>query len=247
VAGGGDAFWLCLPAVLLVAASSRTRAGAVAGCATVTILAAAPLTGWTHLRPLPTVWLAIVVPAASAAVLVAARERLERERDALRDVALSDPLTGIANRRVLLARAQYEIARHKRSRGSFAVVMLDLDGFKRLNDRFGHTAGDELLCDVATALTRAVRAQDTVGRVGGDEFCVLAPETDARGTSPLAARLTEAVAGATAGVEAVRASVGIAVFPDDGVSASALVHAADQRLLGAKRERYRGHLARRAA
>jgi diguanylate cyclase (GGDEF)-like protein len=180
--------------------------------------------------------LALLVPAASVAVELSLRERLEGEREAMRDVALTDPLTGISNRRQLLARADYEIARHSRGRRNFALVMLDLDGFKLLNDRFGHAAGDELLCDVADALQHAVRGQDTVARIGGDEFCVLAPETDGPRTLPLAKRITAAVTDATTGVEALRASIGIAVFPDDGLSAQELLHAADERLLNAKRE-----------
>lgn len=198
--------------------------------------AAVPLAGWLGLRPLPSPVLALLVPAASVALQISLRERLEHERETLRDVALTDPLTGIANRRLLLARAEYEIARHSRGRHSFALVMLDLDGFKLLNDRFGHAAGDELLCDVAGSLQHAVRGQDTVARIGGDEFCVLAPETDAPRTLPLAKRITEAVADATTGVETLRASIGIAVFPDDGLRAADLLHAADERLLNAKRE-----------
>jgi diguanylate cyclase (GGDEF)-like protein len=196
---------------------------------------------------LPSPLLAVLVPAASVAVQISLRERHEREREELRDVALTDPLTGIANRRLLLARAEYEIARHARGAHSFALVMLDLDGFKLLNDRFGHAAGDELLCDVAGALLHAIRAQDTVARIGGDEFCVLAPETDGPQTLPLAKRITEAVADATAGLETLRASVGVAVFPDDGVSASDLLHAADERLLAAKRDQNAGRARRRAA
>jgi diguanylate cyclase (GGDEF)-like protein len=187
-----------------------------------------------------------LVLSASVTVLIAVRERLERERDALRNAAFTDPLTGIANQRVLRSRVEYEIARHARGRRSFALVMLDLDGFKALNDRFGHGAGDELLCDVATALTGAIRAQDTIARIGGDEFCVLAPETDAAGTSRLVTRITQTVLDATAGVQTLRASVGIAVFPDDGLNPTALLHTADQRLLSAKRERPRGR-SRRAA
>jgi diguanylate cyclase (GGDEF)-like protein len=209
--------------------------------------AAAPSVVWIHGRRLPSLVLALLVPAASVAVLVAVRERLERERDALGGFALSDPLTGIANRRSLLARADYEIARHTRARRRFALVMLDLDGFKLVNDRFGHAAGDDLLRDVATVLKRSMRTQDTIARIGGDEFCVLAPETDELGTHRLAARVARAVSDVTAGVEAIQASLGIAVFPGDGVKAAALMQAADQRLLSAKRERHRGRSQRRAA
>jgi diguanylate cyclase (GGDEF)-like protein len=237
VAGGGEAFWLSLPAALLACSSARTRTDATFAAAAVVGAAAIPLTGWLGTAPIPSPILTLVVLAASVAISIAGRERLERERDALRNVALSDPLTGIANRRQLLSRVEYEIARHRRARHSFALVMLDLDGFKLLNDRFGHAAGDELLCDVATALTATMRAQDTVARLGGDEFCVLAPETDGPRTLPLAHRIAETVAESTAGVETLSASVGVAVFPQDGISAGALLQAADERLLAAKRNR----------
>jgi diguanylate cyclase (GGDEF)-like protein len=235
-ADGGSAYWICVPAVLFACASAPSRLAATIGAGAIVCAAAIPLAGWLGLRPLPSPVLALLVPAASVAVELSLRERLEGEREAMRDVALTDPLTGISNRRQLLARADYEIARHSRGRRNFALVMLDLDGFKLLNDRFGHAAGDELLCDVADALQHAVRGQDTVARIGGDEFCVLAPETDGPRTLPLAKRITAAVTDATTGVEALRASIGIAVFPDDGLSAQELLHAADERLLNAKRE-----------
>jgi diguanylate cyclase (GGDEF)-like protein len=247
LARGGDAFWLCLPAALLAAASSRTRLGAALGALTVVGLTAAPALVLTYLHPLPSLPLALLVPAASVAVLLAGRERLERERDALRDFALTDPLTGIANRRSLLAQIDYEIARHTRSSLSFSLLMLDLDGFKGLNDRYGHAAGDDLLRDVASAMRDAIRAQDTVARIGGDEFCVLAPETDQPGAGQLVSRVENAVSDVTVGVKALRASSGFAVFPDDGVSPAALMKAADQRLLGAKRERRHDRADRRAA
>jgi diguanylate cyclase (GGDEF)-like protein len=246
-AGGGEAFWLCLPAAILASSLSSRRTEAALSAVAVVGVAAVPLAGWLDTAPVQAPVLTLLSLAASVAVSVAVRERLERERDALRNVALSDPLTGIANRRLLISRADYEIARHRRARHSFALIMLDLDGFKLLNDRFGHAAGDELLCDVATALAQTMREQDTVARLGGDEFCVLAPETDGPRTLPLARRIAETVAEATAGIETLSASVGVAVFPDDGVSATALLQAADERLLAAKRERHRGRLRRRAA
>jgi diguanylate cyclase (GGDEF)-like protein len=246
LAGGGEAFWLCLPVVLLAAASSRTRFGAALCAASVVSLTAAPAVV-SHVRAPPSLPLALFIPAASVAVLVALRERLERERDALRRFALYDPLTGIANRRCLRERIEYEVARHTRGRSSFALLMLDLDGFKLLNDRFGHAAGDDLLRDVATAMEQALRGQDTVARIGGDEFCVLAPDTDLPGARQLRARIERAVAGVTAGVDALRASSGVALFPDDGISPNALLQAADQRLLSAKRERQRGRIRTRAA
>jgi diguanylate cyclase (GGDEF)-like protein len=201
----------------------------------------------SQVRPPPSLPLALFIPAASVGVLVAVRERLERERDAQRRFALCDPLTGIANRRCLRERIEYEVARHTRGRTSFALLMLDLDGFKVLNDRFGHAAGDDLLRDVAAAMERSLRLQDTVARIGGDEFCVLAPETDLPGARRLTARIESAVGDVTAGVEALRASSGVALFPDDGLSPNALLQTADQRLLSAKRERQRGRIRSRAA
>jgi len=247
LAGGGEAFWFCVPAALLASSLAPTRTDATLSAAAVVGVSALPLTGWLNTAPVPSPLLSLLIVALTVALSIAVRERLEREREALRSVALSDPLTGIANRRLLLSRADYEIARHQRTRHSFALVILDLDGFKLLNDRFGHPAGDELLCDVAAALTHAMRAQDTVARLGGDEFCVLAPETDGPRTVPLARRIAETVGEATAGVEALSASVGVAIFPEDGASATALLQAADERLLLAKRERSARRAARRAA
>jgi diguanylate cyclase (GGDEF)-like protein len=242
---GRSAFWLCLPGVLFAASQARSVVAALAAGIAVAATTEVAL-GWAHVGTPPSALPAVVVPAGSVGVLISIRHRLERERDELRGVALSDGLTGVANRRLLFARADYEIARHTRDGHSFAIVMLDLDGFKALNDRFGHGAGDEILCDVAGALTDALRGQDTVARLGGDEFCVLAPETDGSRTAALATRVKEAVAHATAGVDQLGASLGVAVFPDDGETVGELIDAADQRLLAAKRSLYR-RVRRRAA
>ncbi len=230
-----DGFWLCVPAILAAAARCRTRPATGLAAAVVLLAAGAPVLARGHGGP--PAWVALLVPIASVVVLDATRTALARERDGLRDFALTDPLTRIANRRFLLAQADHEIARHRRDRRPFAVVMLDLDGFKSLNDRFGHAAGDDLLREVAAGLARAMRAQDTVARIGGDEFCVLAPETDAGGAGQLAARVSAAVAAVTVGVETVRGSVGVAVFPQDAQDPAALIRVADERLLEAKRHR----------
>jgi len=212
----------------------RRRAPSVALVGVVTAAVAAAAAGGE------VAWLCVALSLACAAALRQRLVVLERERDTLRRDALSDPVTGVANRRSLLARADYEIARHRRAGQSFALVMLDLDGFKQLNDRFGHAAGDDLLRDVAGALRRAMRAQDTVARFGGDEFCVLAPETDEHGTERLAAKVSAAVRDVSVGMEAVGGSVGVALFPQDATSAAELMHAADERLLAAKRRRPAG-------
>jgi diguanylate cyclase (GGDEF)-like protein len=245
VAGPADGPWLCVPLALGACAGARTARGGLAAAATVLAAGLIATQAWANGTGRAPAALLTVVGLAGAGVLAAVRERLVRERDALRTDALTDPLTQIANRRSLLARAEYEIERHRRAGRSFALVILDLDGFKRLNDRFGHPAGDSLLRDVASALQRAMRAQDTVARFGGDEFCVLAPETDARGTDRLASRIAQAVDGVTVGLETIHASLGVALFPFDGSAAPELLDAADQRLLEAKRRLGSGRRAQR--
>jgi diguanylate cyclase (GGDEF)-like protein len=248
LAKGGAAFWICVPVALIVAARAGRRLSAVLGA--LLVVAAAGLPAFALHHPTPGgsgVVLGLLIPVASVTVLVRVRERLEREAKRLRHSALSDPLTGIANRRSLLSRIDYEIARHSRGRRGFAVVMIDLDGFKRLNDRFGHLAGDDLLRDVAEALQRTIRAQDTVARIGGDEFCVLAPETDAAGVERLESRLARAVERVTAGVDTLHASLGVSLFPTHGRSPEALLEAADERLLVAKRALGARRVTRRAA
>jgi diguanylate cyclase (GGDEF)-like protein len=116
-----------------------------------------------------------------------------------------------------------------------------------VNDRFGHAAGDDLLREVAAALRSVTRDQDTVARIGGDEFCVLAPETDAIGAEKLAARVMTAVGRVTAGMDSLGASPGTAVFPQDGLTQAALLQAADAQLISVKRDRRAGGPNRRAA
>jgi diguanylate cyclase (GGDEF)-like protein len=237
---GGEGFWACVPgALVLASAEPNPRRGLAAAALVVGIAAVA--------APPPLMPAALVVPA-SVGVLLALRRRLERERDAMRRFALRDPLTGLANRRALDERLGYEIARHARHGESFAVLALDLDGFKAVNDRFGHEAGDEILRDAADALVEVVRAQDTVVRLGGDEFCVLAPQTGhASAEEHLTARVRAALAGVTAGLSGLSASMGTAVFPADGTTPEALLAAADLAALEAKRRSRAGRSRRQAA
>jgi diguanylate cyclase (GGDEF)-like protein len=246
VAGGGDGFWLCVPLVLLASGPVRSARAGAAGGALVAFSACAPALAAPGLGPLPDPLLAVAVVGGSVAVLAAVKARLEGERSAMRRWALTDPLTGAFNRRGLSERIDYEVTRHARQRHRFAVVMIDLDGFKAVNDRFGHHAGDELLRDVAAALREAVRDQDTVARLGGDEFCVLAPETDRAGGAHLADRVREAVRRVTTGLDTLSASVGVALYPDDGTTPLAVLDAADAGQIAAKRAST-GRRGRRAA
>ena len=233
-AGANGGFWMCVPGVMLAASVADTALGAVY-CASPVLLVAIVVVG-ADKGAMPPLWDALIVVGLSIAVMHSVRRRLGHERDVMEHAALSDPLTGLANRRMLMSVAEHEIARHHRADGRFVVVMLDLNGFKRVNDRYGHAAGDQLLCDVAGALTHVLRTQDTVARLGGDEFCVIAPETD--NPRALAEKITNAVARVTNGHESLTTSVGLSLFPDDGTGIEKLMRIADDRLLAAKRRRY---------
>ncbi len=239
VAWGPEGFWACVPGALILASAEPSARAAIASAALVVLCAA--------IAAPPTVMPAAVVVPLSLGVLLALRARLERERDAMRRFALRDPLTGLANRRALDERLGYEIARHARQNDAFAVLALDLDGFKAVNDRFGHDAGGEVLCETADALVGAVRAQDTVVRLGGDEFCVLAPQTGAAAAEHLVERIRASLAAVTTGVSGLSASTGVAVFPADGTTPEGLLAAADLAALEAKRHRRSRHAQRRAA
>jgi diguanylate cyclase (GGDEF)-like protein len=239
--GGASGFWLSVPIVLVLAVSARTLAQASLGASAVTIAGIA-----TTGAAAPPLGLILLVIGSSVAVVRVQHERFERERRALRSSAMKDSLTGAANHRAFGERLRYEVARHARQEHEFAVVALDLDGFKSVNDRFGHTAGDDLLRQVAETLGLAVRQQDTVARVGGDEFYVLAPETDRVGGERLELRVRQALASVTVGVESLSASVGVAIFPDDGRTAGALVETADAAAMAAKRLSYEAVTSRAA-
>ncbi|MGY1786835.1 diguanylate cyclase domain-containing protein [Geodermatophilus sp. SYSU D00698] len=156
----------------------------------------------------------------------------------LRHLAFSDPLTGLANRSLFLDRLEHALALHARDMRPVAVVFLDLDDFKAVNDTLGHAAGDELLLRVAERLTGALRGGDTVARLGGDEFAALLED----GGDPLeaAARITAAMAVpfAVAGrTRAVGASTGVVALAagDAAVGADQLMARADAAMYTAKR------------
>lgn len=162
----------------------------------------------------------------------------EAQQRALR-LATHDHLTGLPNRALLADRVQQAIAQHARDGVPFALLFIDLDGFKLVNDRCGHQAGDEVLRQVARRLGERVRAVDTVARIGGDEFVVLlAGLADRSLASEIASELVDAVRQPVAlpdGPCAVGASVGVAVHPQDGNDLDALLASADQAMYEAKR------------
>jgi diguanylate cyclase (GGDEF)-like protein len=145
-----------------------------------------------------------------------------------------DPLTEVGNYRLLHERLDYELIQHEREHTQLAVLLIDLDRFKQVNERLGHAAGGDVLKRVAVTLKEAVRQQDTVARQGGDEFAVLAPGTDAEGAAMLAARVHERVKLVQFAGDSVDATIGWAVYPRDGVTPEALLARADEALMSGK-------------
>jgi diguanylate cyclase (GGDEF)-like protein len=180
---------------------------------------------------------ALCLVAVAVGVLLLAR-RLRASHEALWDLARRDELTGVGNYRALQEQLSAEVARHRRHSREFALVLLDLDGFKQVNERHGHLEGDRLLAEVGAALRDDVRAEDAVFRQGGDEFAVLVPETAAEEAEEVAARLRARVRHRGYGSDEERpitAATGLALFPADGATPEELLGCADRDLYAAKR------------
>jgi diguanylate cyclase (GGDEF)-like protein len=151
------------------------------------------------------------------------------------EMAINDSLTGLHVRRYFMAKLQDEIHRTQRYKKSLSVVMGDLDKFKSINDKYGHTNGDEVLKAVGTYLQSSIRDVDSIGRYGGEEFIMFLPETGSDSAFILADRLRNGVAQLEVGnLPPVTISLGIATFPVDGKSIEELVQKADAALYAAK-------------
>ena len=163
-------------------------------------------------------------------------ERKRREEE-VRELAHHDELTGLPNRRLLDDRIAQAFAAARRTQDSVAVMLLDLDRFKPINDTYGHEAGDRVLKVVATRLADCVRKADTVARVGGDEFVVMLPMRDGQHASRVAegilAALAEPIRLGTSEFQ-VGVSIGISVFPDDATDKEELLRCADRAMYAVK-------------
>jgi diguanylate cyclase (GGDEF)-like protein len=171
-------------------------------------------------------------------VVVLAR-RLRASHEALWELARRDELTGVGNYRGLHERLAEEISRHERHSREFALVLLDLNGFKQINEIHGHLEGDRLLTEIGASLRKEIRSEDSVFRQGGDEFAVIVPEADAEEAGEVAARLRGRVTNRGFGSDKTRpvsATTGFAMYPADGTSAEDLLGFADMDLFAAKRD-----------
>ena len=153
--------------------------------------------------------------------------------DQVRQLAVTDPLTSLSNYRTLINVMESEIQRSRRTGRPFAILLLDLDGLKGINDQHGHLVGSRAICRLANVLRVHSRAMDTAARYGGDEFAVVLPEAGEEAASSVSRRICERLA-KDGEFPRVTVSVGAAVFPRDGETIDALFNAADRALYGMK-------------
>jgi len=169
-------------------------------------------------------------------VVAMSKERLELEQ---RTKAQTDPLTGALNRRAFMARGERLIARHQHEEATLSLLFLDLDHFKALNDRFGHSGGDDVLTCFVGLVNACIRPTDFLFRMGGEEFCCLLPYTDAGQAMIVAERIRQQVEDASVIVGGAPAkatvSIGIASTERFGYDLDALIRQADSAVYAAKR------------
>jgi diguanylate cyclase (GGDEF)-like protein len=173
-------------------------------------------------------------------VMIGLKRRLVDAEVRQRDIANRDPLTGVGNRRAFDATMRQELAARTKPAGRrgtddspLAVLILDLDDFKGINDQHGHQVGDAVLCEAANRAHAILRSTDSLARIGGDEFAVIAPGAHGEGAQRMAEAIRTAVGlrESDARGPVPTASVGWAVFPEDGLDFETLLHAADKRML----------------
>lgn len=183
----------------------------------------------------------LLVRVAGALRVKATLDRLMSRSTEFERLSFTDPLTGLYNRRYLEERLDPEIARSQREATWVGCLMVDIDHFKSVNDRFGHPAGDTVLASVARVLTACVRSFDLVARYGGEEFVIVLPGTNLNGALVAGEKLRAAVASLRIGLEghpepiSVTVSVGAATYGGGGEEPPELIERADEALLEAKR------------
>jgi diguanylate cyclase (GGDEF)-like protein/PAS domain S-box-containing protein len=166
--------------------------------------------------------------------------------DHLRHQALSDSLTGLGNHRRLFEVLHAEISRSKRTEREFSLLLLDLDGLKEINDRYGHLVGNRALCRLAQILADSCRSVDTAARQGGDEFALVLPETTFATAAKVATRICDLLA-KEAEEPSLAVSVGVATYPKDADTIGTLLYAADRALYAMKEKQPKAARAGRAS
>jgi diguanylate cyclase (GGDEF)-like protein len=226
--GSPITLFFIVPVVFAAMSYPLSSVAAVGGLTVATYLTLAVTVGgsdWSHQALFAVVLMCTGILSAWQA------QNHNRQRRALREVSRTDPLTGCLNRRGFEERAVAEIDAATRRCSQGAVLVLDIDHFKPVNDRHGHAAGDELLCWVVHKLKETIRPGDEVGRLGGDEFAVLFADIEPTDALECAARITQALG------ERAPSSLGVATFPMDGTELEELTRQADARLYASRHGR----------
>lgn len=213
---------------------SHGPAGAILG----TLFSLAGIIAMGLMPSAPVISEATVVTAGRASTLLllglmlaALAEMERRTRESAKTSAVTDPLTGLLNRRYLTVRMEQEIARRRRYGGNFALLFMDVDGLKRINDRFGHAAGDRFLKHLGRVLIEVVRRGEDLARYGGDEFVLLMPGANLIDAQEAAARISRRLREEPLrerDIEIpIRMSIGVAEYPLHGRSAAEILNTAD--------------------
>ncbi len=221
--------------VLLVALNEGLAWGIGFGCATSLLRF---ILGFDQLpadTPMLTRLLNELAYLAVVGIASAGLSQLRRTHARLELLATHDPLTNILNARAFTSELAHELGRNRRYGRPLALIYLDLDDFKAVNDAHGHATGDAVVRLVADAMRSALRQADVVGRLGGDEFAVLMPETDASVAHAAATRLAGSIRTVFRGTPSVTASIGVVSVTGTEAGTDELLHKADQAMYEAKR------------
>jgi diguanylate cyclase (GGDEF)-like protein len=227
--------YLCIPFLVWAAYRFGRRKAATALCALAVIATWGTLHGFgpfareSRNTSLLLLQAFMGITAITTLALAAEVSGHRRAEERVRNLAVSDPLTGLANYRQLVEALETEIKRFGRSERQFVVLLLDLDGLKKINDEHGHIVGSRALCRLADMLRLYSREMDTAARYGGDEFVLILPETDTEAARLVAQRIAKRLA--EDGEEPkTSVSIGMAVYPDDGETVNEILGAADRDL-----------------
>lgn len=225
-----------LPVLFIAWVGGRKCGMVIAGLAT-SIWLIGDITSAKHFSAEWIPWVNAAVRMMNYALVAFLATKLRQQYDKEHEYASIDPLTGIANRRNFFEIGEHEVQRARRYQHSLAVVFLDLDNFKKLNDSLGHAKGDAALLATAQTLKSALRASDHIARIGGDEFAVLLPEIEYDAAVETGRKLVNTINAAMHGFGSVSCSLGLVWTCAPEEDFSSILRAADHLMYGVKHQR----------